>query len=418
MDHATMYRYAALLVEGCLDLRAGSRLRVSGETCHRPLMLAIAERAYALGARSVRLDYPDPRLTRIRADGCRHEYLDDISLSLSREAETLVEEGWYSLSLVGEDDPAALEGAAPERLQRLARGRSQAVKPYREAMMSNRLPWCVAPVPTAAWGKDVLSGAGRDPGTDPEGELWKALVPILRLDADDPAATAKAHAALLKRRADALTALALDRLHFTGPGTDLVVGLSPRSRWIGGGSTTVDGRFFLPNHPTEEVFTSPDAKRTEGRVACTRPLQVLGAKVEGAWFEFEGGRVARFGAARNEASLGRYLDTDGGSRLLGEVALVDATGPIYRSGLVFDNGLIDENAACHIALGAAYEEAFDGAPAMDAAVKAAEGFNESMVHEDFMIGSEDVVVEGADKAGRTTLILERGTFRIGEGGLS
>lgn len=414
MDQTTMRRYAELLVESCLGVKSGSRLRIAGETCHRGLMLEIAARAYALGAREVKLDYSDPRLTRIRAENSREEWLDDASLLLQREAEAYREGEWYSLSLMGEDDPAALEGADPARMQRLSQARMEAMKVFREAMMANALPWCVAPVPTAAWGRSVLSQAGRDPGSDPEAALWQALVPILRLDAPDPAAAVMAHGKLLSARAKALNGLALDSLHFTGPGTDLTVGLSARSRWIGGGSRTPDGHFFLPNHPTEEVFASPDARRTEGHVSCTRPLQVLGAKVEGAWFDFEGGAVRRFGAAKNEASLGRYLDADSGTRRLGEVALVDATGPIFRSGLVFDNALIDENAACHIALGAAYEEAFEGSEGTDDAWKASEGFNVSMCHEDFMIGSEAVSVVGHTASGAEVPILKDGAFAIRE----
>ncbi|HOX49756.1 MAG TPA: aminopeptidase [Spirochaetales bacterium] len=412
MDTATMRGYAALLLDACLGIGPGARLRVAAEPCHRRLMHAVAEAAYARGARQVRLDYFDPRLSRIRTDSVREEWVEDVSALVRREAETYVEEGWVSLNLVGEEDPKAMEGADPSRVQRALRARSGHVKPFRDAMMSNRLAWCVAPAPTEAWGRSVFLEAGRDPGPDPEAALWAELVPILRLDSPDPAKAAREHGEALQARARALDALALGSLRFQAPGTDLFVRLSPRSRWIGGGSRMPDGRFFLPNHPTEEVFTSPDAGGTEGRAACTRPVDVLGAKVEGAWFEFEGGRVVHFGAARNEAMLGRYLDSDEGARRLGEAALVDATGPIFKSGLVFGNTLIDENAACHIALGASYDEAFEGAAGMDEATKKREGFNDSIVHTDFMIGSERMEVTGTARDGREVPILRGGRFAI------
>lgn len=412
MDETTMRGYAALLLDACLGLAPGARLRVAAEPCHRPLMHAIAEAAYARGARAVRFDYADPRLARIRADHARDEWVEDVSALVRREAETYVEEGWTTLNLVGEEDPKAMEGADPSRVQRSLKARSGHVKPFRDAMMSNRLAWCVAPAPTAAWGRSVFLDAGRDPGPDPAAALWAELVPILRLDAPDPARAAREHGEALQARGRALDALALESLRFTAPGTDLLVRLSPRSRWIGGGSRMPDGRFFLPNHPTEEVFTSPDANGTEGRAACTRPVDVLGAKVAGAWFEFEGGRVVRFGAARNEAMLGRYLDSDEGARRLGEAALVDATGPIFRSGLVFGNTLIDENAACHIALGASYDEAFEGGGDLDEAAKRREGFNDSIVHTDFMIGSERMEVAGRGSDGREIPILKGGRFAI------
>lgn len=412
MDQKTMRAYATLLLDACLGIEPGSRLRVSGETCHREFMHAVAEIAWSRGARSVRVEYDDPRLSRIFVDGVRDEWVEDVSAIVSRNAETYVEEGWSCLSLMGEDDPKALEGASPDRLQRIMRARSKANKVFREAMLSNHLAWCVAPLPTEAWARAIFGAAGRDPGPDPAASLWAELIPILRLDAADPAATVLAHGKTLQARARKLCDLALDELRFTGPGTDLVIGLSRRSRWVGGGSTRPDGHFFLPNHPTEETFTSPDARRAEGRAACTRPVEVLGAKVEGAWFEFSDGAVTRFGAAKNEAALGRYLDVDEGTRRLGEVALVDATGPIFRSGLVFDNALIDENAACHIALGAAYDDAFEGSGAMDAATRKREGFNESLSHIDFMIGSEEVEVTGRGQDGREVPLIHGGKYAI------
>jgi aminopeptidase len=281
-----------------------------------------------------------------------------------------------------------------------------------EAQMSNRLIWCVAPVPTAAWGTQVFEDAGRKAPADPEAALLAELLPILRLDAADPGAVVRSPAKEIEARAKRLDALALAELHFKGPGTDLRVGLSRRSRWVGGGSRTPDGRYFLANHPSEEVFTSPDARLTEGRAACTRPVEVLGAKVEGAWFEFRGGEVVDFGAAENRASLERYFDIEPHAKRLGEVALVDGSGPIFKSGLVFNNALIDENAACHIALGAAYEEAFEGSEGMDEEAKKGEGFNTSLVHTDFMIGSEKVEVSGIDGNGREKTLIHDGSFAI------
>lgn len=412
MDQDSMRRYAKLLVGTCAGIGEGGRLRIVGEACHRPLMHALAEEAYRRGARLVRLEHPDPHLVRIRIDHSQDAWLDDVSAQLEREAEVYVEEAWASIVLVGDEDPLALEGADMGRVQRQSRARSKAIAKFRESMMQNRQVWCIAPAPTEAWAKAVFEMAGRDPGPAPAESLWAALVPILGLDAEDPALALSRHTQTLMARARTLDSLHLDSLHFEGEGTDLRVGLSPRSRWIGGGSKTPDGQFFLPNHPTEEVFTSPDARRTEGRASCTRPLRVLGSLVQGAWFEFEAGQVVRWGARENLEALSAWLDTDPGARRLGEVALVDATGPIFACGLVFDNGLIDENAASHIALGAAYTEAFEGTEGLDEAGREALGFNESLVHNDYMIGSEKVDVTGRDASGREIPILRAGRFVI------
>jgi aminopeptidase len=243
-----------------------------------------------------------------------------------------------------------------------------------------------------------------------EAALAEILRPILRLDAPDPAAAWRAHVEATDERSRHIDSLKLRTLRFTGPGTDLLVGLSPRSRWVGGFSRTPRGVFFTPNIPTEEIFATPDARLTEGRVTCTRPVGILGSKVEGAWFVFGDGLVRSCGASRNEDFLKSYIDMTPGARRLGEVALVDSAGPVARSGLVFDNGLIDENAACHIALGSGFEEAFEGAEGMDPAARAAEGYNDCLVHLDFMIGSEETDVTGTDASGREIPIIRRGSF--------
>lgn len=412
MEKSTMERYAALLIDACLGLKAGDRLRIAGEPCARPFMHVLAETAYRRGARQVRLEYPDPSLERIFVDNVREDWVEDISALVKREADCLVEEGWSYLRLTGEERPGVLEGADSGRLQRSSRVRSLARKSLMEAQMSSRLIWCVAPLPTAAWGRQVFEDAGRTVPADPEAALLAELLPILRLDAADPGSLVLSHAREIEARCKRLDALSLRALRFSGPGTELRVGLSRRSRWVGGGSRTPEGRYFLANHPSEEAFTSPDARLTEGRAACTRPVEVLGAKVEGAWFEFRGGVVVDFGAAKNRGSLERYFQIEPNARRLGEVALVDGSGPIFRSGLVFNDALIDENAACHIALGAAYDEAFEGSEGMDEETKKGEGFNTSLVHTDFMIGSGKVEVTGIDGTGRERPLIRDGAFAI------
>jgi aminopeptidase len=409
---AELRRYADLLVEGCLYVGKGDRLRIVGEPCLRPFMLIAAEAAYNRGARTVRLEYNDAALRRLTADRIADEWLDDASVLVGRTADAYVEEGWASLNLMGEEAPRALEGADPARLGRLNLAGAAARKNLWSATLNNRLAWCVAPLPTAAWARAIFDAAGRDGGPDPEAALWAELVPILGLDADDPAAAARDHARVLDERAVALTGLKLEGLRFRGPGTELAIGLAPGGRWLGGSSRRPDGRPFLANHPTEEVYTTPDARLTAGRVRCTRPVAVLGQKVEGAWFEFAGGVVVGYGAAAGAAALERYLASDAGAKRLGEVALVDALGAIFKSGLVFDNGLIDENAACHIALGAGFEEVFSGPEGMDEAAKAEVGFNDSQVHCDFMIGSPEVDVFGLDSGGGEIPLLVGGRFRI------
>ena len=210
-----------------------------------------------------------------------------------------------------------------------------------------------------------------------------------------------------------MTDLKLDRLRFRSPDTDLTVGLNPGAAWLGGAATTPDNRMFLPNLPTEEVFTTPDYRRTEGHVRLTRPVKVLGELVHGVVLEFRHGKVVSFQAEKGAGSLEAYLATDGGASFLGEVALVDSHSPIYQSGLLFYNILLDENAACHIALGAGLPTLLAQAQDLvDDDAKKAAGCNASLVHTDVMIGSPETEVIGIGAHGEKIPIIHEGAFAI------
>ena len=404
MEERTMAAWVALALDAGLHVGEGTRLRVIGAMPHRALMHAVAEGAYRRGASLVRLEYNDPRLARIRVDASRDGHLDEVPLILRREAEVFTAELWSSLLIVGDEDPDAMEGADELRLARVQRARGKAYSALRAAQMSSRFAWCVMPAATDAWAKKALGVAA---GAD---DLWAVLVPILRLDRPDPAAELRAHMESLGTRALALDALRLRELRFEGPGTDLRVALAPESRWVGGADRTPGGAPFMPNIPTEETFSTPDFRGTEGRAALTRPVRILGSLVEGGHLRFEKGRVVEASADRGGAALEGFLGTDEGSRRIGEVALVDSANPIGRSGVVFDSALIDENAACHIALGAGYDPGFDGSAEWSEEEKGSQGFNVSLVHEDLMIGGPEVDVTGVDASGREVALMRRGSF--------
>lgn len=410
MDSRIAKAFADIALDTCLSFGEGDRLRIQTEMPHRELVHAIAKGAWERGARDLRVEWGDAKLARIYYDHARETNFDEAPTYVGVDGSMYVDEGWCVLSLKGDEDPAALDGVDSGRLQRHQRSRALAASKYRNAIMSNQIAWTVLPVPTETWARTVFATAGRDPGADPTAALWDVLVPILRLDRPDPAAALKAHAEELQTRARILNEARLTEVHFTGPGTDLRIGLSPRSRWGGAGGTTPQGRFFIPNHPTEEIFTSPDNRKAEGRVACTRPVKVLGETVLGGWFEFRDGKVVASGAKKGAETLARYLEVDPGASRLGEVALVDSFGPIWKSGLVFDNILLDENASCHIALGSAYVDVFEGAGTMSAEERVAAGYNEALVHTDFMIGSPEVDVEGLRADGSKLAILKGGKF--------
>jgi len=410
MDSRIAKSFAEIALDSCLSFAGGDRLRIQAEAPHRALVHEIAAAAWDRGAREVRVDWADSRLSRLYFDRARESNFDEAPSWVATEGKMYVDEGWCILNLKGDEDPAALDGVASGRLQRHQRSRALANSSYRDAIMSNKIAWTILPVATEAWARAAFKASGRDPGPDPEKALWEVLIPILRLDRPDPAAELRAHSAELQARAKILNEARLKEVHFSGPGTDLRIGLSPRSRWGGAGGNTPQGRFFLPNHPTEEVFTSPDNRLAEGRVACTRPVKVLGETVVEGWFEFREGRVVASGAKKGSETLARYLEVDPGASRLGEVALVDSLGPIWKSGFIFDNILLDENAACHIALGSAYVDVFEGSGNMGSEERAAAGYNEALVHTDFMIGSPEVDVEGTRADGTRVQILKGGKF--------
>jgi len=367
-------------------------------------MHAIARGAYERGAALVRVEYDDRLLTRIQVDCSRAQYLDAVPAIGQKEAEVFAAEGWYQLRLAGDEEPDALVGADQERLMRMQRARNQAMTVLRSAQMSSRIPWSVVPAATEAWAKQVLGMAAS------AADLWKILVPILRLDQADPVAVLRTHMASLELRCRDLNALALRELHFKAPGTDLTAHLAPESRWQGGGSRTPSGHYFMPNIPSEECFTTPDYRGTEGYATLTKPVRLLGNLVENARLRFEGGLVTDCSAERGADVLEHYLQTDRGARRLGEVALVDCANPIGRSNLVFDSPLIDENAACHIALGAGHATAFTGADTWSGAERAERGFNDSLVHADVMIGSPEMDVVAVDASGQRHALLRKGSF--------
>lgn len=409
MDTLSLHTYARVLLRVGVNLQQGQSLRLQGEPAHREFMLIVAEEAYKAGARAVKLDLRDSRHTRIRADHLDARYLEHVPGYLEKELQTFLDEDWALLRLDGEEEPDILDRADKERLAVMQRAESRVRHFFSLQVIANRLTWCVAPCPTPGWAEKVLGAPSADPAKAVDA-LWDILAPILRLDREDPVAAWMEHSARLQARSQALNALRLDRLHIVGPGTDVEIGLMPVSRFTGGSAVSAKGITFIPNLPTEEVFTTPDFRRAEGKVRCTRPVEVLGVALEGVSFEFTAGAVTGFTADRGADALARYLDIDPQARRIGEVALVAADSPVSRSGRTFHSILFDENAACHFALGGGCPDAVEGGEAMSEDQLKGIGCNISLVHTDFMIGSPEVSVFGLTAEGARREIIRRGDF--------
>lgn len=400
--------YADVILSGALSLTKGSRLWIRSEPAHSLMVQTLCRKAYGMGAEFVRVSYEDPVFSRIRLDGSvSDDFLDYVPGHTESMFASAVAEGYRSLAIRGPSDPDLMQGVDAARLGRMTKASSRARRGFLNAISANKIPWNVCLAPTEAWAGKVLGDQ-----EDWEERIWDVLIPILRLDSDSPSSSWQEHDRELKRRASFLNEMGFASFRFDGPGTDLTVGMLPDRRFCGGSCVSADGTRFFPNIPTEEVFSTPDRNSTRGRVACTKPVTVLGAQVEGAWFTFSEGRVTGCGAERNGEVLETFVGTDEGSAMLGEIALVGTDSPIHRSGLVFHNILFDENAACHIALGNGYTDCIEGGTSMTETELAERGCNRSLVHTDFMIGGEAVDVTGISVDGGETAVIRKGKFVI------
>ncbi len=413
MDRIFLEKYADVLLSA-VNLQVGQNLLVRAEPVHLDFAAIMAAQAYKRGARYVRFDnneIENPQLYKARIENSRDDYLEYVPKSRLDTTGTMIDENWALIAIRTPEDPEILGSLDQDRNARAGRAIATAMKPYSNRISNNEISWLVAFFPTPKLAGKIMNMPA---GHDAVEALWQVLIPILRLDQDDPAAFWLTHGDVLAARADKLNSLRLDSLHFSGPGTDLTVGLMQVSVWHGGPDKTHDGRKFSPNIPTEEVFTSPDYRRTQGRVAFTCPVYVptVGKTIEGGWLEFKDGKLVNYGAVKGKDVLDVYLSVDEGTRYLGEVALVDSSSPIFKAKRTFFNILFDENAACHIALGSAYPGCMVGGSTMSEAELKKAGANTSSVHTDFMIGSPEVEVTGIMKDGRTVPLITKGNFAI------
>lgn len=400
--------YARIVLKKGLALKKGQNLLISCNEGNYAMARTLAVEAYALGAGYVEISVGDNYVTRARLAAQEGEALDYVPHYAISRGHQMLSEDWARIRIDSTEELDVLKDADPGRLARHSRAGRKALEFVSRSMMKGEHAWCVICVPGPRWAQKVLGdGASTE-------DLWEVLKPILRLDQDDPEKAWEDHREALEKRCKALDAMKLDRLHFKSKETDLHIGLTPYSRWEGGGSTLPDGRSVFFNLPTEEVFTTPDWRRCEGLVKVTKELKVLETMVRGAWFRFEKGRVAEFGASEGESVLAQFLEIDEGAPFPGEIALVDEASPIAQSKLLFGSILYDENASCHMALGAGYPSCLElpsGADESEEGLKAA-GCNRSLVHTDFMIGSSAMDVTGYNKEGKAFPIIRKGGFII------
>jgi aminopeptidase len=401
VDEDLLDRYAELIVGFGANVQPDQVLAVEGPLEAAPLVRRIARGAYERGARYVDVVYYDAYVKRIRIESAPDDSLEWVPPWLGRRMLDLGDLDAARVVLSPFIPPGMLEGLDPERA---GRDRLPTVPELYKVVDDRSVAWTVSPFVTEGWARLVFPEL--EPAAAVEA-LWRDVSHVCRLDEPDPVAAWERRIDEIWQVSSRLDKLGLDALHFVGPGTDLTVGLLPSSRFAkdGGFSTTRSGIKHVPNLPTEELYTTPDPERTEGVVASTKPLDVGGAIVRGLRVRFEGGRAVEIDADANAEALRRRCATDEGAARLGEVALVDRESRIGRLGRTFFNTLLDENAASHIALGDAYASPI-GDPADLPQI------NESEIHVDFMVGSDDVTVTGVTRGGDELPVLVGGAWQI------
>ncbi len=399
-------RLAEVAVRSGLGLAQGQELVMTASVEALPLARLITKHAYKAGASLVTVLFTDEESTLLRYRYGADATFDKAAGWLYDGMAAAYKSGAARLAITG-GNPSLLSKEDPEKVGRANRAMSKAYRPALELITRHDINWTIVSAATPAWAAAVFPDVPADQAL---GRLWDAIFAASRADQSDPVAAWKTHDEKLHMWASRMNTKRFAALHFKGPGTDLKVGLADDHLWLGGGTTAGNGNYCIPNMPTEEVFTTPHKDRVDGTVTSTKPLSHQGTLIEKIQVRFEGGKIVEAHAAKGEQVLQRMIETDEGARRLGEVSLVPASSPIAASGLLFLNTLFDENAACHIALGQAYSTCLKDGDKLTPEQLAAKGANDSLIHVDWMIGSEKIDVDGITAAGKAEPVMRQGEW--------
>ena len=400
--------YAEIALQIGVGLKAGQRLLIMCPVEGAALARVVTEAAYAAGARVVDVLFEDDAVLLSRFQHARVGSFEEVPAWRTQIQLDYAREGDPILSIRA-TDPGLLTGQDAEKIRAYNVALSTSRKEYLEHVYGNTFPWAIVAVPIPGWAASVFPDFST---AEQQEKLWEAIFTATRADQPDALDLWNAHITALGKRAALLTSRQFRALHFKGPGTDLEVGLPEGHSWESALHHTIRGQPFFANLPSEEVFTLPHREKVNGVVKSTRPLTHLGQLINGFEITFRDGKVVDFKAEQGEDALRKLLATDEGASHLGEVALVSASSPIQKSGIFFYTTLFDENAASHLALGQAYPGNLQGGLEMDGTAFEAQGGNRSMIHVDFMIGSENMTVDGILPDGSPEAIMRQGEFVI------
>jgi aminopeptidase len=397
---------AQVAVNVGLGLQRGQELLMTASLDALPLARRITEHAYRAGASFVTTMYSDDETTLMRYQLAPDESFDRAAGWLYDGMATAFKNGSARLAIAG-GNPMLLSHEAPEKVGRANSAMSKAYRPALEYISRHDINWTIVAGATPAWAAAVFPNEAPDVAF---AKLWDAIFASSRIHTPDPVSAWKQHDATLHVHAARLNEKRYSALRYRGPGTDLLLGLADDHLWLGGGTTAGNGNYCIPNIPTEEVFSMPHKDRVDGTVTATKPLSHQGTMIEGIQVRFERGRIVEARATRGQEVLQKLIDTDEGARYLGEVALVPHSSPIAHSGIIFSNTLFDENAASHIAMGQAYASCVRDGEKLTPEQLAAKGANHSLIHVDWMIGSDKLDIDAITASGREEPLMRRGEW--------
>lgn len=402
-------QYAELVVKIGLNIQEGQRLLILSPIEAKDFTRKVTKHAYDNGCKRVMVNWVDTGTTRIHLENASEETLkDNLQPWDIDKFNSLSENNDAMLNITG-DDPNAYGGVTPERLMWIQKDKGEKLQAFSKAQLNGDMHWAIAGVPTTGWAKSVFPEKSEEEAIE---ALWDAIFNTVRIDQEDPVAAWEEHTKTLTEKVDYLNEKRFKTLHYTSEGTDLSIDLHPDHLWIGGGHTSTFGTSYIPNLPTEEVFTTPHKNGVNGKVSSKKPLSAMGNLIDNFSLTFEDGKVVDYTAEKGYETLEQLLNIDDGMKFLGEVALVPYDSPISNSGIIFNNTLYDENAACHLAIGTSITMSVKDVGHLKKEELEEIGVNQSRGHIDFMIGSADLDIVAETQDGEKIQLFKDGNWAI------
>jgi aminopeptidase len=399
-------KYAELAVKAGVNIQKGQFLWISAPTGTEHLVRKVVKQAYLAGAGDVHVQWYDEEVKRTHYELAPNPAFEQFPEWLRAAFDSVVEKEGAFLQIEA-DDPDLLKGIPPERLLTFEKAKGNALESFYEAVETDRISWSIIAMPSQKWADKVFPEL---PVSERVPALWNTIFKAVRINKEDPVEEWQKHIETLQAKAAQLNEKHFWKLHYHAPGTDLTIELPEKHLWLTGSSTNKAGITFIANMPTEEVYTVPLKNGVNGHVSSTKPLAYQGNVIEGFKLTFENGKIIKAEAETGQELLGKILETDEGAKYLGEAALVPHQSPISETGILFFNTLFDENASNHLAIGSSYPTCFEGGKSLSEEEKKAAGLNDSIVHEDFMIGSDQMDIDGIYKDGTKEAIFRKGNW--------